>query len=163
MKYIMAFDDLAKPKRYAHYRGKTAKEIYRCAKGIACTRTLIGPVGYAIGSIPKELSTGFIMSSTKDVGEWVLGYTFGVGFLRSCYKLIGNTRIKGLFRIGYNIAGLPVTCAAWGMSGPLELLQIHKLEEAWFGCPVYIFNDNRFWIESNFTLDDAFNFVDNNN
>ena len=162
MRYILAFDDLEKPKLFARYRGKTAKEIYRCVKGMACTKSLVGPATYAVGSIPKELSTGFVMSSTKDVGEWLLGYTFGVGFLRSCYKLIGNTQIKGLFRIGYNIAGLPATCYAKGVNGVLELINVNKLEEAWFGCPVYIFNDNRLWIESNFTLDDAFNFVDNN-
>ena len=30
----------------------------------------------------------------------------------------------------------------------------------WFGQPVYIFDDNRIWIEANFTLVDVFNKVE---
>lgn len=35
-------------------------------------------------------------------------------------------------------------------------LKLSKLEEIWFGEPVYIFDGNRFWIKKNFTLGEVF-------
>lgn len=35
-----------------------------------------------------------------------------------------------------------------------DLLSIFKVEELWFGEPVYIFDNNRLWVEKNFTLSD---------
>jgi hypothetical protein len=43
-----------------------------------------------------------------------------------------------------------------GIGATFDILQLSKLEELWFSKPVYIFDDNRFWIEKNFTLDNVF-------
>ena len=51
---------------------------------------------------------------------------------------------------------LPITCYYKGIGGAFDLLQISKLEELWFGEPVYIFDDNRLWVEKNFTIGDIF-------
>jgi hypothetical protein len=42
------------------FRGKAAKEIYRCCKGIIATHSIVKPVGYALAIIPKEMSKGYI-------------------------------------------------------------------------------------------------------
>jgi hypothetical protein len=42
------------------------------------------------------------------------------------------------------------------IGGTFDLLKLSKLEEMWFGAPVYIFDDNRLWIEANFTIGDIF-------
>ena len=49
-----------------------------------------------------------------------------------------------------------ITLYSKGISGAFDLLRISKLEEMWFGQSVYIFDDNRLWIEANFTLGDIF-------
>ena len=53
-----------------------------------------------------------------------------------------------------------MTLDSKGMGGAFDLLQISKLEKVWFGEPVYIFDDNRLWIEKNFTLNDIFETVE---
>ena len=55
---------------------------------------------------------------------------------------------------------LPVTIYAKGIGSVFDLLQFSKLEEMWFGAPVYSFDDNRLWVEANFTLGDLFTSMD---
>ena len=104
----------------ARFRGKTAKEIYRCGKGIFITGSINGPLSHAIVSVGSEMST------IGSVAEGTLGYIFDVGFVRWVYK--------AATRLTYNVLGLP---------GRVDLCQIGALEECWFGERVYIFNDNR--------------------
>ena len=53
-----------------------------------------------------------------------------------------------------------MTIYSKGIGKTFDVLQLSKLEELWFGAPVYIFDDNRFWIEKNFTLKDLFQTVE---
>jgi hypothetical protein len=39
-----------------------------------------------------------------------------------------------------------------GFGKAFDVLQVSKLESLWFGSPVYIFNDNRLFIEGNCTV-----------
>ena len=55
-----------------------------------------------------------------------------------------------------------ITLYSKGISGAFDLLQLSKLEKLWFGEPVYIFDDNRLWIEKNFTLNDIFETMEEN-
>ena len=41
-------------------KGKTAKEIYRCGKGIIMTGSVIKPVVFAISTIPEEFTKGVV-------------------------------------------------------------------------------------------------------
>jgi len=43
-----------------------------------------------------------------------------------------------------------MTLYSKGIGGAFDLLQLSKLEKLWFGEPVYIFDDNRLWVEKNF-------------
>ena len=65
----------------------------------------------------------------------------GVGFVRYLYKVVQPDKFKATCRLAYNVGCLPLTLYS---------------KEMWFGQPVYIFDDNRLWIESNFTLGDVF-------
>jgi len=156
-RYIIAATDItSRPKAFAPMRGKTAKEIYRFSKGVVLSRSLSGPAAYAVISVPKEMSNGFIYSAIGVVGETVLGYVSGIGFVRWIYKATDVGSIKNLARLAYNVACLPITAYSKGASSVFDLLQLSKLEEYWFGTPVYIFDDNRLWIESNFTIEEVF-------
>ena len=42
------------------FRGKTAKEIYRCSKGILLTGSVAKSIEYSIATIPTELSKRFV-------------------------------------------------------------------------------------------------------
>lgn len=153
-------DITARNKPFARFRGKTAKEIYRCAKGIICTKNLIGPVARAGGQLAIEVSKGVVAGSAIEAG---IGYLSGFGFIRWVYKATDVGYIKTIARIGYNIGVLPFTIYSKGISSVTDFLQIGILEEKWFGERVYIFDDNRLWIEKNFTITDAFKAIDNNN
>lgn len=133
---IAAGDISSSPVLAKRFRGKTAKELYRCGKGILLTGSLAKPVG--------------------QIGEGIIGYVSGIGFVRYLYKVIQPANLKATARLAYNIACLPVTLYSKGIGGAFDLLKISKLEEMWFGQPVYIFDDNRLWIESNFTLGDIY-------
>lgn len=52
------------------FRGKTAKEVYRCAKGIVVTKSLSGPALY---------------TAVGQGGEAVVGYLSGFGLVRWMY------------------------------------------------------------------------------
>ena len=138
------------------FRGKAAKELYRCGKGILLTGSFTKPLGFAIVQVPGELTKGVVYTAVGQIGEGVLGYVSGIGFVRYLYKVIRPTKLKATARLVYNIASLPITLYSKGIGGVFDLLRVSKLEELWFGQPVYIFDDNRLWIESNFTLVDIF-------
>lgn len=45
------------------FRGKRAKEIYRCGKGILLTGSIVKPLGFAAIQIPAELTTGVVYTA----------------------------------------------------------------------------------------------------
>lgn len=159
---IAAADISSSPVLAKRFRGKTAKEIYRCGKGIVLTGSISKPLGFAVATVPREMSKGFIYTAVGQVGETALGYISGIGFVRYIYKVAKPEKIKVTARVIYNVACLPITLYSKGISATFDILRLSKLEEMWFGEPVYIFNDNRLWVESNFTMDDIFQHMGDN-
>ena len=157
---IAAGDINSSPVLLKRFRGKTAKELYRCGKGIALTGSISKPLGFAAAQIPGEFTKGVVYTAVGQIGESTLGYLSGVGFLRYLYKVVEPAKLKATARFAYNVACLPLTLYSKGIGGAFDLLRISKLEEMWFGAPVYIFDDNRLWIEANFTLGDVFDQLD---
>ncbi len=159
--YPMAAGDIASTPKFARrFRGKLAKETYRCGKGIFFTRSVVKPVAYAVSTVPAELSKGFVYSAVSDVGQQLLGYVSGIGFVRFLYTSIHPGKLKATCRVIYNVAALPITMYSKGIGETFDGIGLSKLEEMWFGSPVYIFDDNRLWAEKNFTLKDAFKAMD---
>lgn len=160
---IIAASDISNsPVLARRFRGKIAKEIYRCGKGIALTGSVAKPIGFAVASIPAEATKGVIYTAVGQVGETAIGYVSGIGFVRYLYKVVQPAKLKATARLLYNVGCLPMTLYYKGIGGAFDLLQISKLEKLWFGEPVYIFDDNRLWIEKNFTLNDVFQTVEEN-
>jgi len=157
---IAAGDISSSPVLARRFRGKTAKEIYRCGKGIVLTGSIAKPVGFAVATIPAEFSKGIIYTAVGQVGEAAIGYVSGIGFVRYLYKVISPPKLKATARLVYNVGCLPMTLYSKGIGAAFDLFQISELEKFWFGTPVYIFDDNRLWIEKNFTLTDVFETVD---
>ena len=153
---IAAGDITSSPVLFKRFRGKTAKEIYRCGKGILFTGSIAKPVGFAVVQIPGELTKGVIYTAVGQIGEGVIGYISGIGLVRYLYKVAQPTKLKATARLSYNILCLPITLYSKGIGGAFDLLQFSKLEKMWFGAPVYIFDDNRLWVEKNFTITDIF-------
>jgi hypothetical protein len=160
---IAATDISSSPVLARRFRGKTAKEIYRCTKGIIMTGSIVKPVGFAIASVPAELTKGFVSTAVGHVGETALGYISGIGFVRYVYKVVQPAKLKATARLLYNVASLPVTLYYKGIGTAFDIFQISKLETLWFGEPIYIFDDNRLWIEKNFTLNDIVHTMSENN
>lgn len=142
------------------FRGKPAKEVYRFVKGVWVTGSILKPMSAALSTITGEMTQGFIYSSAGSIGEKCILYLSGVGFIGSFYRVIHPSKLKVGAQIIYNIVGLPLTLYSKGFGGAFDLLQLSKLEELWFGAPVYLFDDNRFWIEKNFTLGDRFEAIE---
>jgi hypothetical protein len=71
---LAARDISSSPVFLKRFRGKPAKEIYRCGKGIAFTDSIAKPVTYAVTNIPRELGEGFIYSAVGNIGEAAIGY-----------------------------------------------------------------------------------------
>lgn len=159
---IAAADISSSPVLAKKFRGRTAKEIYRCGKGIVLTGSIAKPLGFAVATVPREMSKGFIYTAVGQVGESALGYISGIGFVRYIYKVAKPEKIKVTARVIYNVACLPITLYSKGITATFDFLRLSKLEEMWFGEPVYIFNDNRLWVESNFTMDDIFQHMGDN-
>ena len=152
---ILAAGDISSsPVLLKRFRGKTAKEVYRCGKGIVLTGSISKPV--AALQVPGELTKGFVSTAVGQIGEGVIGYISGIGFVRYLYKVVQPTKLKASARLASNVACLPVTLYSKGIGGAFDLLRLSKLEEMWFGEPVYIFDDNRLWIEKNFPIGDIF-------
>ena len=108
------------------------------------------------------MSKGFIYTEVGQVGEAALGYISGIGFVRYIYKIAKPEKIKVTARAIYNVACLTFTLYSKGITATFDVLRLSKLEEMWFGEPIYIFNDNRLWIEGNFTMDDIFKYMCDN-
>jgi len=153
---LAATDISSSPVLFKKFRGKTAKEIYRCGKSIAITGSLTKPVAFAAATIPAELGKGFLYSAVGQVGESVIGYISGIGFVRYIYKVAEPRKIKATARLIYNVGCLPMTIYSKGWGSACDFIGISKLEEYWFGSPVYIFDDNRIWAEKNFTMSEIF-------
>jgi hypothetical protein len=152
VRYIIAAGDItARPKIFKHFRGKVAKECYRCCKGICITRQLIGPVGFAVARIPNEYAKGYIYSGIGSVGEAAFGYIGGMAFVRYIYKATDVAYVKEVFRMAYNVGGLFMTLPSKGWDLAFDSIGLSRLERYWFGEPVYIFNDSRIWLEGNFS------------
>ena len=151
---IAAGDISSSPVLARRFRGKTAKEIYRCGKGILLTGSFAKPVGFAAAQIPGEFTKGVVYTAVGQFGENVIGYISGIGLVRYLYKIAQPTKLKATARLTYNVACLPITLYLKGIGNAFDVLKISKLEEMWFGQPVYIFDDNRLWIEKNFTFAD---------
>jgi hypothetical protein len=159
---ILAAGDISSsPILLRRYRGKTAKEIYRCGKGIVFTGSFAKPITYAVARIPAELSRGVIYTAVGDIGEAAIGYVSAIGLIRYFYKAVHPIKLKASVRVIYNIVCLPITLYSKGIGGAFDILGVSKLEEYWFGSPVYIFDDNRLWVEQNFTLDNIFEGLEN--
>ena len=160
---IAAADISSSPVLGRRFRGKTAKEVYRCSKGILLTGSFAKPIGFAISTVPAELTKGVVYATVGQVGETVIGYASGIGFVRYLYKTLQPAKLKATARIVYNVASLPITLYSKGIGAAFDLLQLSKLEQFWFGEPVYIFDDNRLWIEKNFTLEEILVNLEENN
>ena len=63
------------------FRGKIAKEIYRCGKEIILTGSIIKPVGFAIAIVPAELIKGVIYTAVGQVGETAIDYLSTIAFV----------------------------------------------------------------------------------
>ena len=159
---IAAGDISSSPVLARRFRGKAAKEVYRCGKGILLTGSVAKPIGYAAATIPTELTKGVVYTAVGQVGETFIGYVSGIGFVRYLYKVAQPAKLKATARLIYNVGCLPITLYSKGIGGAFDLLQLSKLEKLWFGEPVYIFDDNRLWIEKNFTLNDIFETMEEN-
>lgn len=153
---IAAGDISSSPVLLKRFRGKTAKEIYLCGKGVLLTGSVAKPLGFAALQVPQELTKGLVYTAVGQIGEGILGYISGIGFVRYLYKVAQPQKLKSTFRLAYNIGCLPITLYFKGIGGAFDLLQLSKLEKMWFGEPVYIFDDNRLWVETNFTIRDIF-------
>lgn len=159
-RYLIAATDItSRPKFMRPLRGKTAKEVYRFTKGAIVSKSLTGPFMYSASVIPRQISNGFVQKAISTAGEHIIGYFSFIGLARWTYIITDTTYIKNSARVVYNFACLPMTIYSKGISSAFDILYISKFEEYWFGTPVYIFNDNRLWIESNFTIEDAFRCV----
>lgn len=157
---IIASGDISSsPVLGRRFRGKVAKEVYRCGKGVVLTGSVAKPIGFAVSTIPAELSKGIVYTAVGQVGEAAIGYISGIGFVRYLYKVAQPEKFKASARLIYNVACLPMTLYSKGIGGAFDLLGISKLEELWFGEPVYIFDDNRLWVEKNFTFSELFKTV----
>ena len=118
------------------------------------TGSVAKPIGFAVSTIPVELSKGIVYSAVGQIGEAAIGYISGIGFVRFIYKIAKPEKFKASARVVYNVACLPMTLYLKGIGGAFDLIGISKLEKLWFGEPVYIFDNNRLWVEKNFTLTD---------
>ncbi len=133
-----------------------AKEIYNFSKGMVLTVYLAKPIGFAISTIYAELSKGIIQTAVCKVGEAAIGYVSKIRLVRYLYKIAQLEKLKASARLIYKVASFPMTLYSKKVGGAFDLLAISKLEELWFAEHVYIFDDNRLWVENNFTLSEVF-------
>lgn len=136
-------------------RGKYAKETYRFCKGVVLTREVVKPALFCGKQFVAEASSGYIQSMASAGLNYCTGYLCGVGLVRTIYKASNPGFIKNVTRTTYNVLCLPATLYYKGTSSVTDLIGLNRLEKVWFGEEIYIFSDNRVWIEKNFTLDNA--------
>ena len=94
---IAAGDISSSPVLLKRFRGKTAKEVYRCGKGIVLTGYISKPV--AVLQVPGELTKGFVYTAVGQIGEGVIGYISGIGFVRFLYKVVQPSKLKATARL----------------------------------------------------------------
>lgn len=135
---------------------KTAIDICCCGKGIILTGSISKLLGFAVAKVSREMSQGFLYIPVVQAGEAALSYIFGIGFISYICKVAKLEKIKVMARLVYNLACLPFTLYSKEVTATADVLHIYTLKEIWFGAAVHIFNDNRLWIESNFTMDNIF-------
>ena len=117
---IIAAGDLnSSPVLARRFRGKTAKELYRCGKGVLLTSSVAKPVAFAAAQVPAELTKGVVYTAVGQIGEGLIGYISGIGFVRYLYKVVQPTKLKATARLAYNIACLPITLYSKGIGGTL--------------------------------------------
>ena len=149
---IESSDISSSPVLASKFRCNLAKEIYRCGKGIVLTRFLVKLIAFAVLNIPVELFKGVVYSTIGQIGDAAMGYITGIGFIKYIYKIPQLRKLKATVRIVYNIGCFPITIYSKRIGKTFDLFGVSKLEKLWFGQPVYIFNDNRLWVEKNFTI-----------
>ena len=75
-------------------RGKIAKEIYRYEKGILLTDSVAKLVKFAVAHIFVELTKGVGYTAVGQIGDGVIEYVLGIGFIRYLYKVVQPTKLK---------------------------------------------------------------------
>lgn len=106
---LAAGDISSSPVLAKGFRGKAAKETYCCVKEVILTGSLAKPLGVAVATIPGELSKRVVYNTVGQIGENVLGYMSGIGFMRYLYKVLQPSKVKATARLAYNIGCLPLT------------------------------------------------------
>lgn len=125
------------------------------------TGSIAKPLGFAASQIPAELTKGIVSTAVSQVDYDIIGYVSGIGFVIYLYKVVQPAKLKATARLTCNIACPTITLYSKGIGSAFDLLRISKLEEMWFGQPVYIFDDNQLWVEGNFTLGAIFDPMEN--
>jgi hypothetical protein len=127
--FILAATDVTSaPVLLKRFRGKAAKQTYRCAKGIILTGSITKPVGFALLQIPGELSKGVVYTAIGQVSENLLGYISGVGFVKYLYKVAQPWKFKATCRLAYNIDCLPLRLYSKGISSVVRLIYYNFLD-----------------------------------
>ena len=83
---IAAGDISSSPVLAKRFRGKTARELYRCGKGILLTGSVAKPLGFAAVQVPGEFTKGVVYTAVGQIGEGVIGYISGT----TLYKYLTN-------------------------------------------------------------------------
>lgn len=141
---LIASSDIVSSLVIGHiFKGKVVKEVYRCNKVGVLTGSVTKPSGFVVSTIPTELSKGIVYTVVGQVGETVIRSISDIGFVQYLYKIAQSKNLKASARLIYNVACLPITLYSKEIGGVFDLIGISKVEELWFGEPVYIFDDNR--------------------
>lgn len=113
------------------------------------------------GSVSKTLEFVIVqIPGTKNgiytvidqIGDDIFGYILAIGFVKYLSKVANQFKLNATARLVYTDAYLLITLYFKGIDNIFDLLKISKLEEIWFGQPIYTFDYNRLWIETNFIL-----------
>lgn len=149
---VVAYNGQEKPILFRRFRGPIAKEIYRFGKALVLCHNGIGAGIYCVAQIPRELTRGYIQSCVGEFSLVLVGYCTGLTSLTCFYKLLSDSKVKTVARGMLNTYGLVATLPAWGVGKTCDVIALSKLEKIWFGTPIYLFDDNRIWLEQNCTL-----------
>jgi len=98
------------------------------------------PLGFAAAQVPAKLTKDVVYSAVGQVGEAAIGYVSTIGVVRFFYKVVQRVKLKATARLAYNVFCLPMTIYSMGVGSAFDILQLSKLEEMWFGHPIYIFD-----------------------
>ena len=70
---IAAGDISSSPVLARHFRGKTAKELDRCGKGVILTGSITKLATFAAAQVPAELTKGVVYTAIGQIGEGEIG------------------------------------------------------------------------------------------